>query len=147
MSVSSLSLKNILTLIIISFFVAVGSFSLVSAQTKDELCRGANLTFNESGSGGDIKCSTDDQGNPVQGGNVSSLNNLVTTIINIFSLVVGILAVIMIIWGGFRFITSGGDSTKVTSARNTIIYAIIGLVIVALAQTIAKFVLEKTPTG
>jgi hypothetical protein len=56
---------------------------------------------------------------------------------------VGIIAVIMIVYGGFRYITSGGDATKVTSARNTILYAIIGLIIVALAQFIVKFVLKK----
>jgi len=77
----------------------------------------------------------------------SKVNNLITTIINVFSVVVGIVAVIMIIVGGFRYITSGGDSTKVTSAKNTILYAIIGLVIVALAQIIVKFVLNKTVTS
>jgi hypothetical protein len=49
----------------------------------------------------------------------------------------------MIIWGGLRYITSGGDSAKITSAKNTIIYALIGLVVVALAQFIVKFVLAK----
>ena len=58
--------------------------------------------------------------------------------------VILIAAVIMIIWGGFRYVTSGGDSNKVSSAKNTIIYAVIGLIIVALAQFIVKFVLDKT---
>ncbi len=137
--------KTGIIVLITALLVTLGGFSAASAQTKDELCRGANLTFNEKGSAGDINCSTDAQGNAIQGGNVSSVNSLVTTIINIFSVAVGIIAVIMIIWGGVKFITSGGDSTKVTSARNTIIYAIIGLVIVALAQTIAKFVLSNVP--
>jgi len=71
------------------------------------------------------------------------VNSLITTIINVFSFVVGVVAVIMIIAGGFRYISSGGDSNKITSAKNTIIYAIIGLVIVALAQIIVQFVLGK----
>jgi hypothetical protein len=50
----------------------------------------------------------------------------------------------MIIYGGFRYITSGGDSNGVTAAKNTILYAIIGLIIVALAQIIVNFVLNKT---
>jgi hypothetical protein len=74
----------------------------------------------------------------------SSLNDLVKNIINIFSVVVGIVAVIMIIIGGFRYITSGGDSGNVTTAKNTILYAIVGLVIVALAQFIVRFVLNKS---
>jgi hypothetical protein len=71
------------------------------------------------------------------------IQDIVTFIINIFSVIVGIVAVIMIIWGGFKYITSGGDSGNITSAKNTIIYAIIGLIIVALAQFLVKFVLDK----
>jgi hypothetical protein len=50
----------------------------------------------------------------------------------------------MIVFGGFKYITSGGDSNNVSGAKNTIIYAIIGLVIVALAQLIVHFVLNQT---
>lgn len=64
-------------------------------------------------------------------------------VINIFSWVVGIISVIMVIVGGFQYITSGGDSGKVTNAKNTIMYALIGIVIVALAQVMVKFVLQK----
>jgi len=90
-------------------------------------------------------CSTLEAGNtncdqPTNGVNI---NSLITNIINIFSWVVGVTAVIMIIIGGFRYVTSNGDSNGMTSARNTIIYAIIGLVIVALAQAIVQFVLKK----
>jgi hypothetical protein len=63
-----------------------------------------------------------------------------------FSLVVGVVAVIMIIIAGFKYITSGGDSGNVTSAKNTILYAIIGLVVVALSQFIVKFVLGRITT-
>ncbi len=52
----------------------------------------------------------------------------------------------MIVYGGFRYVTSGGDSSKVGDAKKTILYALIGLVIVALAQVIVKFVLSKTLT-
>jgi len=71
------------------------------------------------------------------------IQDIVTTIVNIFSVVVGIVAVIMVIWGGFKYITSGGDQSNVTSAKQTIMYAIIGLVIVALAQFLVQFVLDK----
>jgi len=56
-------------------------------------------------------------------------------------------AVIMIIVGGFRYITSGGDSTRVGGAKNTLIYAIVGLIIVALAQAIVHFVLNNATTA
>jgi hypothetical protein len=59
------------------------------------------------------------------------------------SAIVGIVAVIMIIVGGLRYITSGGNDTSVTGAKNTILYAIIGLIIVALAQVLVRFTLSK----
>lgn len=78
-----------------------------------------------------------------QGSAEATVNRTIRLVINIISFIVGILAVIMIIIGGLKYITSGGDSNNVASAKNTILYAIIGLVIVALAQVIVRFVLEK----
>lgn len=77
-------------------------------------------------------------------GAANTLSDTITTIINILSVVVGIVAVIMIIIAGFRYITSGGNAERTKNARNTILYALIGLVIVALAQIIVKFVLNNT---
>ena len=71
------------------------------------------------------------------------INHIITVVINAFSLIVGIAAVIMIIVGGLKYIISGGEAGNVTSAKNTILYAIIGLVVVALAQFVVKFVLNK----
>jgi large-conductance mechanosensitive channel len=72
-----------------------------------------------------------------------SLDNVITTIINVLSIIIGLVAVVMIMVGGFKYITSGGDSGSVSSAKNTIVYAVIGLVIVALAQFIVQFVINK----
>lgn len=71
------------------------------------------------------------------------VNEIIETVINVFSIVVGVVSVIMIIIGGLKYITSGGDSGNVTGAKNTILYAIIGLVVVALAQIIVRFVLKQ----
>jgi hypothetical protein len=73
----------------------------------------------------------------------SSFGFLAQRIINIFSLVVGVVSVIMIIIGGFRYIISGGDSSSVQGAKNTILYAIVGLLIVVFAQVIIRFVLTN----
>jgi len=73
----------------------------------------------------------------------NSITNTAENFVNVFSIIVGIAAVIMIVYGGFRYITSGGDSGRVGNAKNTLIYAIVGLVIVALAQIIVKFVLHQ----
>lgn len=106
----------------------------VSAQEdpiQDGLCTGSNLSFTETG------CAETE-------GSGERLNELVTDIINIVSIVVAIVAVIMIIFGGLKYITSGGESSNVSSAKNTIIYAIIGLVVVALAQFVVRFVLGQS---
>ena len=73
----------------------------------------------------------------------SDFQTIAAKIVNILSIVVGVVAVIMIIYGGFRYITSGGESGSVSGAKNTLIYAIVGLVIVALAQFIVHFVLDN----
>lgn len=74
---------------------------------------------------------------------VNQINGLLTKAVNVFSAVVGVIAVLMIIVGGLRYITSGGDTGKVSAAKTTIIYALVGLVVVALAQLIVHFVLNQ----
>jgi len=69
---------------------------------------------------------------------------VVNVIINILSVIVGVVAVIFLVLGGFRYITSGGDSGRVGSAKSTIIYAVIGLIIVAVAQVIVNLVLSES---
>lgn len=71
------------------------------------------------------------------------VNGVVKGIVNILSVIVGIAAVIMIIIAGLKYTTAGGDSSKVSSAKSTLIYAIVGIVIVALAQFIVNFVLTN----
>lgn len=61
--------------------------------------------------------------------------------------IVGIIAVIMLIIGGIRYVTSGGDAKKVTDAKNTVLYAIIGLVIAFLAFAIVNFVISALPSS
>jgi predicted permease len=82
-----------------------------------------------------------------QSDTTDSLSKIAKVIINIFSIIVGIVAIIMIIYGGFRYITSGGESGRVGNAKNTLIYAIVGLIIVALAQFLVHFVLTTATTS
>ncbi len=77
----------------------------------------------------------------------SSAQSIIKKIINIVSWVVGVIAVIMIIIAGLRYVTSGGQEKGVTGAKNTIMYAIIGLVVVALAQVIVRFVITNVGDG
>ncbi len=107
------------------------------ADIQDSLCAGANLDVSSDCASGGI----------TPGAASDKVNKLIATVINLFSFVVGVVAVIMIIIGGLRYITSGGDSANVTSAKNTILYAIIGLIIVALAQVIVRFILGRAVAG
>ena len=66
---------------------------------------------------------------------------VITTITNTLLFLVGALSVIMIIVGGFRYTVSGGNSANVTAAKNTIMYALVGLIIAFLAFAIVNFVL------
>ncbi len=65
-----------------------------------------------------------------------------TRITSIALYIIGAISVIMLVWGGLRYILSGGDSKKITDAKNTILYAIVGLVIAFLSYAIIGFVLN-----
>lgn len=82
-----------------------------------------------------------DVANP--GSGPDSLDGAITTVINTALWAIGILSVIMLIFGGIRYTVSGGDSNKVTAAKNTILYAVIGIVVALLAYAIVNFVLTE----
>ena len=75
--------------------------------------------------------------------NIEGNDGLVTTVVNILLWAIGLISVIMIIIGGIRYATSNGDSNAVTAAKNTIMYAIIGIVVAMLAFAIVNFVIGK----
>lgn len=64
------------------------------------------------------------------------------TVVNIISFIAGIIVVILIVVAGVRLVASGGDSQAAAGARNMLIYAIVGIAIVALSQAIVHFVLD-----
>ena len=75
--------------------------------------------------------------------NTISLGDRIKTIVNVMLYVLGAIAVIMIVIGGIRYTTSNGDSSGITGAKNTILYAIVGLVVAILAYAIVNFVLTS----
>jgi hypothetical protein len=103
------------------------STSAVPQESKDSVCKGIELT------GGACDSSTAS----------TTVETLVSNVISIFSWVVGIASVIMIMVGGFKYIVSQGDGGNVSSAKNTILYAIIGLVVALFAQLIVRFVINR----
>lgn len=79
----------------------------------------------------------------INDGNSKSLTAFIKDIVNILLFILGTIAVLVIIIGGIRYATSGGDSNQITGAKNTILYAIIGLVVALMAFAIVNFVLNS----
>src|SRR3989344_5373731 len=132
-------LKKLIVPLLGLFFIVVPLAvpAIVSADIQDSLC-GAATTQKVDVS---ADCQTATKGSE------GRFQIILTDIINIFSIIVGIVAVVMIIFGGFKYITSAGNQENIKSARNTIIYALVGLIIVALAQVIVRFVLREAVNG
>lgn len=120
-------MKKIATaLITLTAIIGVASFVpalAVNAAPVDEIRDGVNA------SGGD-----DDGGN---------LGGRFEDIVNIMLYILGAIAVIMIVIGGIRYATSNGDSGSIKSAKDTILYAVIGLIVAILAYSIVNFVLDS----
>ncbi|MGD8373768.1 MAG: pilin [Candidatus Woesebacteria bacterium] len=103
-----------------------------SAQVSEQaICEGSGGTY----SGG--RCVTDGR----------TVTGTIQQITNILVFMVGAVSVIMIIIGGIRYAVSNGDQSAVTGAKNTILYAVIGLVVAFMAYAIVNFVLNSLGVG
>lgn len=124
-------MKRIFLALMISLSITFGFGGVAVAagttSARDQVCTGVSGTVGGSCASG-----------------AGDIQRVIKAVINILSVVVGVAAVIMVIIGGMKYVTSGGDSSSIASAKSTIIYAIVGLVIAALAQMIVRFVLTET---
>lgn len=98
----------------------------VAAQAEGGISEGANSAKGEGQS--------DDLFGP---------EGVFSKITNAALFVIGAVSVLMLIYGGIRYTISGGDSKAVTDAKNTILYAIIGIIVALLAYAIVNFVLQR----
>ena len=73
----------------------------------------------------------------------AAVNSLVKTLVNTLIYILGAIAVIMIVVGGIRYTTSNGDASGIKSAKDTILYSVIGVVVALLAYAIVNFVLGR----
>lgn len=129
-------MKKSLLILVIGLGLLLGGLGVATSQmtlaaSKNDACVGVGLA------GGTNGCDPSTSG--------PTVNSAIVTVINLMFVVVGVVAVIMVIIGGLKYVMSSGDSNSISSAKNTVLYAIIGLIIVGLAQIIVKFVLDKTP--
>ena len=104
--------------------VPVFTAPAVSASTSTQnLCRGAT---------GNTSCA--------KAGETNTIGSILQSVVNILLFLVGAISVIMIVVGGLRYVTSGGDSSAINGAKNTILYSIVGLVVASMAYAIVNFV-------
>lgn len=86
----------------------------------------------------DNATNNDDSDNPIVG-----KEGILNRVISILSFVVGLACVLVIIISGLRFIVSAGDSNSISSARRSLLYAVVGLLIVIVARVLVRFILSR----
>jgi hypothetical protein len=79
----------------------------------------------------------------MQGKSIDGKDGLIKTVVNVLLWAVGVLSVIMIIFSGFRYITSSGDASKTKSAQSTLIYSVVGLIVAIMAWAIVNMVINR----
>lgn len=124
-------------------FLVIFTFSLVlclgySAKT---FASSANTSSVLAASGAD---QSDIDLRPVKSAGVKSDDDTVNSIVNIAFSIAGGLALLFVAIGGFRYVISQGDPNATSQAKNTILYALIGLVVTILAYAIVRFVVRST---
>jgi hypothetical protein len=113
----------------------------LSAQAKDILGSASQCSSTTAGTGNSAVC-TDSKtanGNPNDNPVIDKLQAIAT----IVAIIAGAAAVLLLLVGSLQYITSNGDSNKAASAKNTIVYALVGIAVIALAATIIEFVVNK----
>lgn len=129
------------TVFLLAIMLGLVSSTVLASPVQAALFSGAK---NQACSGANLKNSiTPEECKEDSVAAANSIGATISNVINVLSIMIGIAAVIMIIINGLRFITANGDSGQITSARNGVIYAIVGLIIAAMAQIIVRFVLNR----
>ena len=128
-------------------FVVVASMALVMTGlgvVSSSPAYAANCDPKKGISGALDKGCSHSEGQPEQ---LDGNQGVITTIINTMLFIVGLLAVIMIIYAGIRFVTAHGDEKQVESARQTIIYSVVGLIVAILAYALVNWVFSQFKTN
>jgi len=116
---------------------ALGAGRVSTAFAVSSICSDTNASSGQNVSSSAF-CQDTGTTNPIVGS-----GGILTIVINIISVVAGFVAVIMIVVSGFQMITSSGNPEKISNARNIIIYASVGIVVIAIARLIILFITNK----
>jgi hypothetical protein len=130
-----LSIQNTLKLVITSLMVMFLSTMPVLGQDLFPECKNSASSNTEF-------CKTVEK--PAgKGAGLFGADSLVSRATEAIIFITGAVSILMIVIGGLRYVLSNGDAQGTTNAKNTILYAVIGLVIALSAQAILKLVLQK----
>jgi hypothetical protein len=130
---------KLLLLSLIFSFSALGALNLATASALPTL-QSASISTTTACDG----LSQLDSSQTCGTGGQTAVNNITSLVVSTLSYIIGAVAIIMIILAGFKYVKSGGDSNNVSSAKTTLIYALVGLAIAALAQVLVHFVLNAS---
>lgn len=111
--------------------------TVVAVDVFQPTCSGGEFSHSDS-----TLCKSNEN-QPSTGNKIYGQNGVLTRVAKLMAVIVGIASVIMIIIGGFKYVTSSGDPSNVKSAKDTIIYALVGILIAVSTQSIVVFVLSK----
>lgn len=131
-------LPTVALLLTLAFIPAPSFASVATTTINDKTCEHFRNAGQELPAGCDPagkKLISDDPNNPDKG--------YIPTLVNGFIYAAGVVALIFLLIGAIRYITASGDSGRIKQAKDTVLYSIIGLIVVALAIPIADFVIEK----
>ena len=133
--------KSLQALLIIPVLALGASFALGVTSSPAAL---AQCTNDASGgiTGGANCAQGEDQQSDLFGE-----SGIFKTITNVLLFIIGAISVIMLIIGGIRYTTSNGDTGAVTTAKNTILYAVIGIIVALLAYALVNFVITSFVQG
>ena len=135
-------MKSIYRNLLITLVLILGSTILMPVTTfaspYNNLCNNGQITDGSNGVNNNALCSDTPTSNPVLGA-----NGIIAKVTNIVTIIAGIAAVIMIVISGLQFVLANGDANRVATARNTIIFSVVGLIVIVLARFIIEFVVGK----
>ena len=119
-----------------STLAIVASMAVIALGSIGAPVLAADECDTSSGLSGGMDCAKNDD----MPEDLTGDNGIVTTVINTMLFIVGILSVIMIIYAGIRYVTAHGDKGQVEGAKNTLIYAIVGLIVSIVAYALVNWV-------
>jgi hypothetical protein len=132
------------TLIVVGILAAVGIVGFLSPVSLALDCNNPATAAEQS------QCAVNaaETGSATSGKtNGNTLASTIGTVIDVMLFIVGILCVIMIIYGGISYVMSASDSNKIKKARDTIVYAVVGLIVAILGFALVNWVVGSLSGG